>query len=402
MQPLKLTIPGRYWDSHIYQGRLYLFGMDGDIVTVDWDRLVDSWAVDEYYRLPLECAFLQSNYLYGDEVRSFVNDTDVRELLRKKFAKLAALPLTVQPHLLAEYEIGRQDNPFPFPHSDSEMYRRTLYVSAPSGVVSAGASGHTKKPISTRAERRWDGPVYRLSANWQALALAAGDEGLFELALDAGYGESTHEPKRIAQRRCTGCTWAFHSVFGSTEVGGFLASFIKRESPDGDRHTVRDFDKLMTSEDLWGESGYSWGVQDKLCMAKGSSIRVLKYQPWEKEASNRILQLAPIEVHPWKGQVLSATSASFGVVIETENALVVYPSIGDPVTLPEEPINWRVFNRSKHYENQLHVIWRDRLEILSFNQDYLVDQRNKVLGLSVFATPSRGTRRSVWARHSEW
>lgn len=31
MSPLKLIIPGRYWDSQVYRGRIYPFGRDGEI-----------------------------------------------------------------------------------------------------------------------------------------------------------------------------------------------------------------------------------------------------------------------------------------------------------------------------------------------------------------------------------
>ena len=75
-----------------------------------------------------------------------------------------------------------------------------------------------------------------------------------------------------------------------------------------------------------------------------------------------------------------------GVVVELEHALVVYPSRGEPVTIPGEPVNWRVFPRSRHYANQLHVIWEEHLEVWSFNHDYLVDQQNKLLGVRVMGT----------------
>ena len=51
------------------------------------------------------------------------------------------------------------------------------------------------------------------------------------------------------------------------------------------------------------------------------------------------------------------------------------------VWLSGEPINWRVFPRSKFYENHLHIVYPDRLEILSFNDDYFVDQEKKKAGI---------------------
>ena len=42
MQALKLTLPGDYWDVQIYRGRLHLWTMAGSILTLDWERLVES------------------------------------------------------------------------------------------------------------------------------------------------------------------------------------------------------------------------------------------------------------------------------------------------------------------------------------------------------------------------
>ena len=75
--------------------------------------------------------------------------------------------------------------------------------------------------------------------------------------------------------------------------------------------------------------------------------------------------------------------------------MVVYPSVGPPITLPGEPVNWRAFPRARHYQNQLHVVRDDHLEVLSFNHDYLVDQDSKRLGYTVFASPDSSSRAAI-------
>lgn len=403
MQPLKITIPGEYWDSQLYRGRLYLFGAHGDIQEINWDTVVDSLAVDKPLRLALDCAFRRSDFLYGPELQTMFGDSEVRDLMRDKFRRLARPTLSLSRQRLVAHEEGRQDNPMPFPHTTCEIYDRTLFVAAPSGVAKAGAGGRTKHPISTRVERLWDAPVVDMAASWGSLALAAGDDGLFEMGLyDSywGHSPSRHpDPPQIADMACTKCDWTFHSVFGSAPDGGFMAKF-RKGSPDRDdelTHRDRTFERLVTAEELWGRSGFAWGVQDKLCLAASNNeIHVLKYQPWKDHLSEQIRPIGVVRTHPWKGEVVSASTAPFGVVVELENALVVYPSVGDPVTLAGEPVNWRVFPRARHYQNQLHVVWNDRLEILSFNQDYLADQDTKTLGVSVFGTTSRARERRAY------
>ena len=73
----------------------------------------------------------------------------------------------------------------------------------------------------------------------------------------------------------------------------------------------------------------------------------------------------------------------FGTVVELDSGLIVICSDETIVDVCGEPVSWRVFPRSRHYENHLHVIHDDHLEVLSFNHDYLVDQQTKVSGISL-------------------
>jgi len=397
MQPLKMTIAGKFWDSYIYKGKLYLWNMDGSIRIINWDRLIASWNVDVRLRLPLEAAFSRSDFLYRPDLQRMFSDPDVRDLMREKFVALSRNELDISPQRLAAHEANQQDNPFAFPHSDCEIYDRTIYVSAPSGVTSATTGRGTKFPISTKTEKRWDAPVLRLSASWGSLALAVGSEGLYEADLSGYYpnwswSEERRNPIKRATEHCADCNWTFHSIFGSSERGGFLASFRKSSAQTTlfePMHTQqRVFDRVITEQELWGRQGYAWGVQDKLCLATEGRINVLKYQPWNRDGEH-IVSLGFAEIRPWKGSVISASSAPFGVVVELENALVVYPSKGASVTIGGEPVNWRVFPRARHYKNQLHIVKEDCLEIYSFNQDYLVDQSTKKVGVSLFMREDR-------------
>jgi hypothetical protein len=71
------------------------------------------------------------------------------------------------------------------------------------------------------------------------------------------------------------------------------------------------------------------------------------------------------------------------MIIELERALLVILSTGEQIVVPGEPVNWKIFPRSRFYENQLHVAYGDRFEIYSFNQDYFVDQAAKTIGAVV-------------------
>ena len=118
-----------------------------------------------------------------------------------------------------------------------------------------------------------------------------------------------------------------------------------------------------------------------MCQARQGRVHIVKYSPWEDAFGDRFKDLGVIRLAEWKGDVVSGGTAVFGTVIECDRALVIVPSEGQPITLSGEPVNWRTFPRSKYYENQLHVIYEDRIEIFSFNHDYFVDQETKRSGI---------------------
>ena len=75
-------------------------------------------------------------------------------------------------------------------------------------------------------------------------------------------------------------------------------------------------------------------------------------------------------------------------MVETKNKLYVLLSTGEEIYTvkknQEDIIRWRVFPRSTCYVNQLHVIYNNRIEIISFNDDYFVNQKNKKFGNMFF------------------
>lgn len=388
MQPLKLIIPGKYWDSQIYSGKLYLFGISGQLVTIDWERLISSWNISNNLKLALICAFLRSDYLYGEDLNFLFKDDEIKDVVVKKFKSLSDMDLQLSNKILKPLILGEQDNKFPFPHTDSDIYINNLFVSSQEGIYRASCNRKTKYPISTRTEKKWDAPVFSLSASYGSLALAAGDEGLYELKVNPHVHDYSGEDNRITRlsdNNCISCNWAFQSIYGSSFIGsGFLATFDKRRNEYESYKYEREFEEIISESKIFHDNGFSWGVQDKFCQVGGNKIHVIRYNPWIDEKNARLQDLGFIELQQWKGDVVSGRNAVFGIIIECDNAIVVVPSKGSIITIPGEPVNWRVFPRSKYYENQLHIIYEDRLEIYSFNHDYFVNQKEKRSGIQYF------------------
>jgi hypothetical protein len=414
MQALRLIVPGSYWDSQIYQGRLYLFNMDGSLFALDWDETIQEYGSRTGEQFALSCAFQRGDYLYGSQWDLFFTDREVIALIKSKFDSLASKPLTLDHSYIDRFRNSARPNPMPFPHSDCIVYDQQMYVSAPSGVFRSTCNKRTVGPISGRPVKLWDMPVNGVSAGWGCLAMAAGSEGLWQFNMDQRWANSYSQMAdesflQISQLNCSACEWSYYSIFCSSyESGGYLADFSYAQ-PDMGKETsyeddellpfpgrsrpsngfqsfpdrVREFEEIVPATRIFDSAGYSWGCRDKVCQSSDGTIHVAKYKPWADDSHDRFRRLEDLRLTTEFGPVVSAALATFGTVIECEDGLIVLHSDDEQTMIPGEPVNWRVFPRSKHYSNHLHVIHDDRLEVWSFNHDYFLNQEKKRLGIRI-------------------
>jgi hypothetical protein len=410
MRPLQIILPGKYFDSRIYSGRLYLWRMDGSIQVLNWDRLIDSLAVEPRLRLALECGFKRSDRLYGSnwERSFFFGDPEIKEVLRRRFTDLAQTPIEVTPWELHQAEIRHRGKPMPFPHSDCIIYGGRLHICSPQGVFSTERG--RKHPDLTRSQKRWDCPTVGISAGYGNLALSAGSEGLFELAIEAPFGPE--RPRLLTPLHSSSSHWTFFSIFSSSPLhAGYLLDFdlhkkgrpstsfeveayldwrsagMIAEGPP-EESSNRSFHALFRAEDLFHRSSFSWGVQEKLCQVSDNEVRIIRYWPWNRHGEERFEAMGEVAFSGSGAEPISADSAVFGYVLEFDDSLLVIESTGEEFRIPGEPVNWRVFPKSRYYENHLHVLFEDRLEIYTFNDDYFVAQKGKPIGIEYRPRPA--------------
>ena len=367
MQTVKLLIPGTYWDSCIYKGCLHLFGSEGDIRFINWYSLIDKWDIREDLRPALTLAFLHSDFFYKGGIKVLLQDIEIRTIVARKLKNLVKEKLQVEPCLLKNYTIRHQDNPCPFPHADAEIYGDKLYVGGPFGLVRTTLD---KQIESNHTQKIWDAHVLGMSASsvYSSLALAAGEKGLFELGINANRTTSD-EPRSLYPGPCRDCNWVRDGIFASSDESGFLAVYPKWNNSIN-RSMDSQLEEVIKAEDIFGSSGYSWGFQDTLYQAIENGIKIVDYQPSDpKGVRNCIEPPGTVPIHLGEGNVVSASAATFGTIIELEDEMIIYTKAGDIITFPEEPVNWRIFPRSKNYKNQLHIIYEDRLEVISFLDD---------------------------------
>jgi hypothetical protein len=395
MQPVKLTIPGDFWDSQIYRGRLYLWDMENALRVYDWDALIHSLE-DGRNRLPLLCSFTRGDYLYHVDWSLVFDDQDVRHLLETKFQALASQHHEIDPSTLADYLLAQQDNPFGTMHDDSEIYINRLYGINDSGLSSVEVHNQRrrKRVIENETRQLWDGQGTSIRAGANSLAVAAADDGLFEipipvdeaLAPDQSRGNGS-DNFQLSKRHTLFANWAFASIYGSSDVeDSYLAAFEWRQEKEdeGRPRWERHFSRVVDAKSIFGQGGLSWGFQEKIYQPVRGGLRVTRFtQKYvsTEEGGEAFSEPEFIPFQAWKGEIIGGGATFFGTIVECENALVVLRSDGEFYNLPGAVTRWRVFPRSTRYENQLHVLYEDRLEIHSFNHDYFVDQRTKNLGV---------------------
>lgn len=393
MHPIKLALPGCYYDSQIYAGLLYLWCEDGSLLTIDWNKLVEriSTHAKDCLKFAAHCAFRKGSYLYDYEWQLFVEDSEMKNLLLARFEDLSKESITLTKEDIRRVTIRQQENPFRFPHADSLFYYNKLYVGGSNGLQ-VSQRGGSRHPIKEKPVTLWDGPVLSMAASHQSLALASGTEGLFESQLEVESISYFKERLRSSQPSAS-VRWLYPSIYSSSYEGGYLADFDFEEnatSRDEQKHEqarslreIIDVSRLFAPERSNHVDGYSWGSHDKICLATQNQIGVIRFHSTQTGNKEHLESLGKVQVEKkFTRDIVNADSAYFGYVIETAEGLLVLSSSLESFWLDGEPVNWRVFPDSKDYVNHLHIIYDDHICIFSFNHDYFIDQSIKKVGIS--------------------
>ncbi|MDM8569828.1 hypothetical protein QUF50_10045, partial [Thiotrichales bacterium HSG1] len=171
--------------------------------------------------------------------------------------------------------------------------------------------------------------------------------------------------------------YTYLSIYNSSNVDKSFLALFNWETPDK-RKYERNFDESEIFDN--NNSSYlSWGTQDKIYRATDGEFEIVDFNNKTDEISH-FHDCRRVKLESW-GEVIYGGTSYFGTIIEYENALTVELSDNTDYTI-EEPISrWRVYPRSKNYENHLHVIKDGCIEIYSFNSDYFIDQDNKDFGI---------------------
>jgi hypothetical protein len=414
MQPLKIRLPGDFYDSQIYDKYLHLWCMDGSILTLDWQKLIDKIKiqVDQKLESTLQLILEDGKDLYSNHL---MKNTEIHNLIKEQLQALSQCRLIgLTEKDIKNCESKQRDNQFPFPHSDVVVHDKNFYVASQEGIW-------IKTPRNEKPEILLDTPAFSIDISNLRLAIASGDEGLFYHRLQND--DFRNEPSQLSREDCNLTRWLYPNIFMSSYTNmGSLANFerLKQEekkklkserynlpkgSSQGTTLAVLDrppqesnsqqnssvdeikFLGMIPSREIFNMSTleleskqskvqFVWGGEDKIYWAKEKVIEVMNYTSKKQKSLGRI----PIE--NLTNEIISADSSYFGVVLEMDESLLVIDSLSQSHFIQNEPVNWRVFPKSINYINHLHIIYEDYMDIYIFTHDYFVNQKDKKLGIS--------------------
>lgn len=400
MQPVKITIYGDYIDCQIYRGRLYLWTFDGKLKVYKWYDLVNSLPKSERDILTLKFCFLDGNYLYKTELVELFEDADFKPILLNKFSKAANQIYELTARQADSFLFGEQDCPNNSLPTDTEIYSSKLYYINEDGLFTSTAHRDNKKyPVSSKSIKLWDCNLLSIKANkYPQLALSGGSEGLYELNMSTEFGNrwNKKDPVQISNKHSSFANYTFWSIYNSSLIDkSYMALFDLNKNPETAPHSLYDINKsnfkreykeLINETKIFeitrNENYLSWGVDDKIYRATDSGFEIVRFNnnPSKEKGEKLFSPIQKVNLHSWKGKVIGGGSSYFGTIVECENALVVMLSNGESTTIEGPITRWRIYPRSLNYQNHLHVIKDDRIEIYSFNQDYFLNQDEKLLG----------------------
>lgn len=349
--------------------------------------------------------------MYDLNVRKIFNDKDLKSLLWEKFKSIEGKNIEITEKGLEKFVMGQQDTPSNLLPTDTEIYSNKLYYINDKGLFYSTAHRNKSENylVSSRPVKLWDCKLLSIKANkYPQLALSGGNDGLFELDMSTmGYHQSkklktvdtSNNIYKISDHHSSFSNYTYLSIYNTSIIkDSFMALFNWEEQKDEEINIftisrrnsfIREYEKEIPESLIFKQKsenssyGISWGVDDKIYRATDKGFEIVRFNNriQEHEEGKNFTKPDFYHIDNFHGNVISGGTTYFGNIVEYENSLFVIQSDGNVFNIPEPITRWRIYPRSMNYENHLHVILDDRIEIYSFNHDYFLNQSDKIIGL---------------------
>ncbi|MEQ4658126.1 hypothetical protein AB7Z54_05660 [Providencia manganoxydans] len=367
MAEININIAGDFIDSFIYFGVLFTVDTNGILCSYSWKNLVDS-----YFRLYSNHSGFHKKILDCREKNNSKTEQDITIFFEKEFLEKN------QKGTCCDLDVW---------NTDLDVKDNILYISSERGLVSLPFleewdNGKVMKfnqliPLWKEAK------VFGLSTgSWGRTILAAGDNGALEIMNNdveqlKKIGFHKNKEKVIDSNICLDCEWSSNSTLaildGLSNKAMYMFDSIESDSrfknnnnKNQNKITENDIKKIATilnnetSKDISkNEIKHSWFEGSRLYAVDSNNKRFhfksgswVEVKDWELNESDAILKLKNIAA---------------GKFIETERDELFRIKNGKKELLSEDFTSWRVFPRSKSYQDRIHVVKDEYLQIKIFN-----------------------------------
>lgn len=326
-----MRILGDYWDIFTVDNKVYIWGFDGSVICLDWEKLKE---------------YLKTN-------ETVVELKDIKNSIN-----------------------GIYQNPFKELHTDFATYNNKIYAVLDEGLYSATINtNNTNNSIKTETvEKIWDCPLFALKIKSNGrVALAGGEEGLFQydiLKKETGYIYKFHnydsKIDQISKDHSSFVNWAHSSIFSSSNRGeSYLAGFYWKDGQI-------NYKGILNESEIFGKNNsgeVSWAYRGNIYRTTSNGLEYISFTQQKLQGNRQgqpFSEVKKVPFMPYKGKPLFAEVSMFGSIIECENALVVMENEKSFFNIPEPPTRWRVYPEDAIFKNHLHVIFEDYLKLYVF------------------------------------
>lgn len=368
MSGIHIDLQGRFIDSFIYSGVLFTVDVNGILCTYSWSKLID-----EYVRANPGLSHLRGKII---DCRTFDGhiDSDIVVEIDSDFLEKNQLGICC--------DLGVWS-------TDLDVKDNILYVSSERGFEALPLCWELGKVLKFNdLYSIWmEGKVFGMATGtWGRSILATGSTGAVEILNPEVeqlklLGIRQQAGKTISDEVCVGCDWNKSSTIAvldnvdSKQIIEFnrIESdyYYKSSTPQDQRKNLNSskIDKLIDGliserpqeiKDDSTDLACTWFDQGKNLLGVGHDGGIYSFDnkksKWGKVDGPDTLD----------SQVKKVKETSVGKVVELESDHLYLVNGADKRLMSSDFVSWRVFPRSKNYQDRVHVVNEDYLRISIF------------------------------------
>ncbi|QPG27951.1 hypothetical protein IV493_03725 [Pantoea sp. SM3640] len=372
MADLKVNIAGDFIESYIYSGVLFTVDTNGILCSYSWKHLIEKY----FHRYPEHIQW-KKKILDSREGKNYFLNEDIT--------------ITIDKNFLENNQKGTCTNLQAW-CTDLDVKDNIMYISSEKGLetipfMNEWNNGAVENLV--RMKTVWSGSkVFGISTgSWGRTILATGVKGALEIVNKEveqvkNIGIFKNIEKIINEDIILDCEWnsnstlaildglskkiayKYHDIgsdsfFKDNEKAEEKLRNLSLQSKEKKIKNAMEALQKNSTEDIscdfiqtWFESGNLYAID------RNKHKHVFNGYKWVEESADSLFN---------ETSIAKLKNIAAGSFFETEDDELFKIYKGKKLTLPENFTSWRVFPRSKNYQDRVHIVYDDFLQIRIFD-----------------------------------